>query len=181
MATGIESCQPSCQSVVLIDEIDKAPRDFPNDVLLEVERMEFRIHETGDSFKARERFRPILVLTSNSEKDLPEAFLRRCIFHYIAPPDKGRLIQIVESRLEITPSFKAQLTHAIEWFVTMRDTVGLTRRPSTAECLNWVRILLAANIDVTSELSKEQKDILYTSYAALVKTPEDREKLPKAV
>ena len=170
--------QPARQSIVLVDEIDKAPRDFPNDVLLEVERMEFRIHETGDSFQARPQFRPILVLTSNSEKDLPEAFLRRCVFHFITPPDKSALIEIVEQRLGKNPGFKAKLENAIEWFIAKRESGGLTRPPSTAECLNWTRILQQEDIDIDA-LKPGQADILRSSYAALVKTPEDTEKLRK--
>ncbi|MSV28253.1 MAG: MoxR family ATPase [Bryobacterales bacterium] len=170
--------RPSRQSVVLVDEIDKAPRDFPNDVLLEVERMEFRIHETGDLFTARPECRPILVLTSNSEKNLPEAFLRRCVFHYITPPGKERLIEIVEGRLGKDPGFAAQLDHAIEWYLATRESGGLTRPPSTAECLNWARILHRANIDVKA-LLPGQREILLASYAALAKTPEDLDKLGK--
>ena len=160
------------RSVVLIDEIDKAPRDFPNDLLNEVEHLEFTIHETKDKFKARPDFRPILILTSNSEKSLPEAFLRRCLFHYIQPPGEADLKKIVKKRLgEESPL----LDNAIRWFVQNRESLG-GKEPSTGEFLQWVRVLRDAGIDVAN-LRDGQREILAVSYAALAKTEEDAGKL----
>ena len=159
------------RSVVLIDEIDKTPRDFPNDLLAEVEHRRFKIQETGDEFQAHPDCRPILIITSNSEKSLPEAFLRRCLFHYIEPPSQATLQEIVQRRLgESTPL----LEHAITWFLAKRGT--LDRDPSTAEFLQWARLLRDLNIDV-DHLKEGQGELLAVSYAILAKTEEDAAKL----
>src|SRR5205807_7297475 len=136
------------RSVVLIDEIDKAPRDLPNDVLNEVETMCFTVPETALAFPADQRFRPILVLTSNSEKNLPDAFLRRCVFYHISFPARERLKEIVQRRLRLDSNFTPQmLDHALQHFEKIRD-LTLKKRPATAELLAWLRILDKRKIDV---------------------------------
>lgn len=154
------------RSVVLIDEIDKAPRDFPNDLLNEVEHYEFTIKETNDHFKVREGLRPILILTSNSEKSLPEAFLRRCLFHYIDPPTETDLKEIIKRRLGDESPL---LANAISWFKRKRDSLGL--EISTGELLQWVRLLRDLDIDVEN-LKPGESELLAVSYAALAKTEE---------
>jgi MoxR-like ATPase len=164
------------RSVVLIDEIDKAPRDLPNDILNEVESMSFRIKETRKTFSSDQRYRPILVFTSNSEKNLPDAFLRRCIFYYIAFPDAERLKQIVQRRLRLGHNFTpAMLDHAIQHFQDIRE-LGLKKRPATAELLGWMQILQKMDIDVRN-LKPGQAETLAFSYSILAKTKEDFERL----
>ena len=166
------------RSVVLIDEIDKAPRDLPNDVLNEIQDMAFGVKETGKTFISSAEYRPILVLTSNSEKGLPDAFLRRCVFYDIPFPDKKRLAEIVRRRLPPESAFTAeQLEHAIDRFDEIRQ-LGLKKPPATAELLGWVRILEQAGIDV-AKLQPAQADILTLSYSALLKTREDVERLKR--
>src|SRR5262245_2564705 len=166
------------RSVVLIDEIDKAPRDLPNDVLNEIENMSFTVKETGQSFESDRRYRPILVLTSNSEKNLPDAFLRRCVFYHIAFPDEARLNNIVQRRLGEASSFTPEmLAHAIQHFHEIRE-LGLKKKPATAEFLGWVRILRHMNLDIDN-LQPAQAESLAFSYATLAKTKEDFERLEK--
>ncbi len=166
-----QRAQQAERSVVLIDEIDKTPRDFPNDLLNEVEHARFLIQETGDEFAARRDLRPILIVTSNSEKSLPPPFLRRCLFHHIDAPDEATLQTIVERRL----GFRSQLLdNAIRWFVARRDTLDKT--PSTGEFLHWARLLHDLNIDPTNPKEGE-REILAVSYAALAKSEEDALKL----
>ena len=166
------------RSVVLIDEIDKAPRDLPNDVLNEIEDMAFTVKETGETFASSTAYRPILVLTSNSEKGLPDAFLRRCIFYDIPFPDKKRLEEIVQRRLPPDSAFTPEkVAHAIAHFDKIRN-LGLKKLPATAELLGWVRILAEAGIDV-AKLEPAQADILALSYSALLKTREDVERLKR--
>jgi MoxR-like ATPase len=166
------------RSVVLIDEIDKAPRDLPNDVLNEIEDMAFTIKETGATFASSTAYRPILVLTSNSEKGLPDAFLRRCIFYDIPFPDKERLAKIVLSRLPPDSAFTPEkVADAINHFDKIRK-LGLKKPPATAELLGWVRILEETGIDV-AKLEPAQADILTLSYSALLKTREDAERLKR--
>jgi MoxR-like ATPase len=164
------------RSVVLIDEIDKAPRDLPNDVLNEIESMSFAVKETGQSFESDSRYRPILVLTSNSEKNLPDAFLRRCVFYHISFPDAERLKQIVQRRLSQTSAFTPEmLDHAVRHFEEIRE-MGLKKPPATAEFLGWVRILQKVEIDVKNP-KPGQAEALAFSYATLAKTKEDFERL----
>lgn len=164
------------RSVVLIDEIDKAPRDLPNDVLNEIESMSFAVKETGRSFESDSRYRPILVLTSNSEKNLPDAFLRRCVFYHISFPDADRLKQIVQRRLGQTSAFTPEmLDHAVRHFEEIRE-MGLKKPPATAEFLGWVRILQKVEIDVKNP-KPGQAEALAFSYATLAKTKEDFERL----
>jgi MoxR-like ATPase len=167
------------RSIVLIDEIDKAPRDLPNDVLNEIESMSFAVKETGRSFESDSRYRPILVLTSNSEKNMPDAFLRRCVFYHLSFPDADRLKQIVQRRLDQVSAFTPEmLDHAIRHFEEIRE-MGLKKAPATAEFLGWMRILQKMDIDVRNP-KPGQAEALAFSYAALAKTREDFERLRQA-
>lgn len=171
------------RSVVLVDEVDKAPRDLPNDVLNEIEAMSFTVKETGETFSAKPEYRPILVLTSNSEKNLPEAFLRRCVFYNLSFPDEAQLTKIVERRLgengrlpdDVVPLIK----HAIAQFRLMREEVPWSKRPATAELLAWLRILRDHRIDMAAELTPAQRDLVHLTLSAIAKTPEDLEALRK--
>ena len=166
----------SSRSVVLIDEIDKAPRDLPNDVLNEFEAMAFTVKETGRSFRTDPALRPILVITSNSEKHLPDAFLRRCVFYHIQFPDTARLRQIVESRLGAEHPFSpSKLDAALAHFFAIRE-LGLKKQPATAEFLAWVHVLARLDLDV-SDLHEGQREALLFSYSILAKTKEDLELL----
>jgi MoxR-like ATPase len=161
------------RSVVLIDEIDKAPRDFPNDILNEIETLSFVVKETGRRFSAEGKHRPIIVFTSNSEKNLPDAFLRRCIFYHITFPDEGRLNEIVRRRLGLRTGFTEQMREgAIRHFLRIRELL-LRKKPATAELLGWLRLLEARGIDVT----KADAETLFSTYSVLVKTDEDLETL----
>lgn len=160
------------RSVVLIDEVDKAPRDLPNDVLNEIEEMSFTVRETGRSFGADRRHRPVLILTSNSEKTLPDPFLRRCVFYHLNFPSRERLIQIVQRRLgpgsRLSP---AMVDQAVRHFERIRE-LGLRKRPSTAEFLAWLRVLDRLGIDLTGLKPGEREAIAFT-YSILAKSPED--------
>jgi len=170
---GFEHIEPR-RSVVLIDEIDKAPRDFPNDILNEVENLYFRIAELGNvKIEATENKAPILVLTSNSEKPLPEAFLRRCIYYNISFPEKNRLEKIIEARLGTFASSDF-LNQALEVFSQLRDG-GLRKKPSTAELLNWLMVLRDMYPDVDNPLVAHPESGLDT-LSALVKKSEDIDK-----
>ena len=164
------------RSVVLIDEIDKAPRDFPNDILNEIEEMSFRVKETdAPPFKAAEEYKPIVILTSNSEKSLPDAFLRRCIFYYIDFPDTKTLSAIVTKRLGAEKEENALVgarNNAIEFFEQIRK-LKLRKPPATAEFLNWLRFLEQFQIKNPFESTGEQKEKLISTYAILLKNRED--------
>lgn len=172
------------RSVILIDEIDKAPKDLPNDVLNEIEQMAFTVKETGRAFAADQRFRPILILTSNLEKQLPDAFLRRCVFYHIShisfPDDRERLKAIVERRLEPDDAFTSEmLDHALSQFGKLRE-LRLAKPPATAECLAWLQILQRLRIDVDN-LKQGQAEALAFSYSVLAKTKEDLRKMQQTV
>jgi MoxR-like ATPase len=167
------------RSVVLIDEIDKAPRDLPNDILNEIEHLAFTVRETGQSFAAGPEYRPILVLTSNSEKNLPDAFLRRCIFYHISFPSRDRLREIVNRRLDVDHRLTPQvLEHALDHFEEIRS-LALTKRPATAECLAWLRVLQHMQVDPKS-LKPGQAEVLSFSYSVLAKNKDDLNKLERA-
>ena len=167
------------RSVVLIDEIDKAPRDLSNDVLNEIENMTFTVKETGRTFSADQGFRPILVLTSNSEKNLPDAFLRRCVFYHISFPDAERLKAIVQGRLSFASDFTPQmLDHAIRHFEEVRE-LALKKKPATAELLAWLHILDKLQLDVAN-LKPGEAEALAFSYSILAKSKEDREMINRA-
>lgn len=162
------------RSVVLIDEIDKAPRDFPNDVLYELENMAFHIRETGKSFKTKEKNRPIVIITSNSEKNLPDAFLRRCIFYHIPFPSATLLKQIVNSRVTLNTAFKtSMLDAAIAHFEDLR-AMKLRKKPATAELLSWIHVLNSLNISPNSDVSTEIQKLKMT-YTILAKNQDDLE------
>ena len=138
---GTPSFRP-LRPVLLIDEIDKADIEFPNDLLLELDQMEFHVYETGETVRAR--VRPIVIITSNNEKELPDAFLRRCFFHYIRFPDAETMRRIVESHY---PSIKPRLVEeAMRSFFTLRETPGLKKKPTTSELLDWLKLLLNEDI-----------------------------------
>jgi MoxR-like ATPase len=159
-----------------VDEIDKAPRDLPNDLLNELEGMTFTVKETGRTFRSDPAWRPILVLTSNSEKNLPDAFLRRCVFYHIPFPGPERLRAIVAARLgDQHPFSPAQLDAAMALFSAIRE-LGLKKQPATAEFLAWIQILSRLGINV-SQMRDDQRQALLFSYSLLAKTREDLELL----
>jgi len=156
------------QVVVLIDEIDKADIEFPNDLLLELDRMEFYIYETRETIRARHR--PIVVITSNNEKELPDAFLRRCFFHYIRFPDRETMERIVAVHY---PDIKKRLLReALEVFYSLRDVNGLKKKPSTSELLDWLRLLLAEDISPET-LRMDASKAIPKMYGALLKNEQD--------
>ena len=154
--------------VLLIDEIDKADIEFPNDLLQELDRMEFHVYETGQTVRARHR--PVVIITSNNEKDLPDAFLRRCFFHFIRFPDTQTLAAIV--RLHFPGIKEALLTTALTQFFEIRETPGLKKRPSTSEVLDWLKLLLAEDL-APEDLRRDAKSALPKLYGALLKTEQD--------
>ena len=161
--------------VLLIDEIDKADIEFPNDLLQELDTMEFFVYETGEFIKAKQR--PIVIITSNNEKDLPDAFLRRCFFHYINFSDVNTLEQIVKVHY---PNIKKNLVNAsINSFLSVRDTVGIKKKPSTSELLDWLKLILADDIDAQDLVKKNNKNILPPLYGALLKNEADVELFQK--
>ncbi len=155
--------------VLLIDEIDKADIEFPNDLLRELDRMEFHVYETRELVRARHR--PIVFITSNNEKELPDAFLRRCFFHYIRFPDKETLERIVEVHF---PGIRKELLRAaLESFFEVRETPGLKKKPSTSEFLDWLKLLLAEDIGPELLRSKDRKSIIPPMHGALLKNEQD--------
>jgi len=164
------------RSVVLIDEIDKAPRDFPNDILNEVEGMYFKISELGNvKVEADEKLRPILILTSNSEKHLPDAFLRRCIFYNIPFPDNDRLRSIIASRVGIAVGIGTPfISEALDFFFKLREpNTGLSKKPATAELLGWLIALHEFGVDPERPL-REQADVIGKCLNVLVKSTRDQ-------
>ena len=154
--------------VLLIDEIDKADIEFPNDLLQELDRMEFHVYETGELVKARQR--PIVIITSNNEKELPDAFLRRCFFHYIRFPDMETLQKIVDVHY---PGIKKKLVSAaLTQFYEIRETAGLKKRPSTSEGLDWIRLLVADDVE-PEDLRGDAKNALPKLHGALLKNEQD--------
>ena len=154
---------------LLIDEIDKADIEFPNDLLREIDRMEFYVYETHELIKAKHR--PIVFITSNNEKELPDAFLRRCFFHYIRFPDKETMEKIVDVHF---PDIKKHLLReALEVFFEVRDVPGLKKKPSTSELLDWLKLLLADDIPPEALRSKDKKTIIPPLHGALLKNEQD--------
>ncbi len=154
--------------VLLIDEIDKADIEFPNDLLQELDKMEFYVYETGETIRAKHR--PIMIITSNNEKELPDAFLRRCFFHYIRFPDAETMKQIVEVH---HPGIKqALLATALTQFYEIRDTAGLKKKPSTSEVLDWLKLLLAEDL-TPEDLARDGADALPKLHGALLKNEQD--------
>ncbi|MBP2562697.1 MoxR-like ATPase [Neorhizobium galegae] len=154
--------------VLLIDEIDKADIEFPNDLLQELDRMEFHVYETGEMVRAK--VRPIVIITSNNEKELPDAFLRRCFFHYIRFPDADTLARIVEVHY---PGIKQALVrNALTQFYEIREMPGLKKKPSTSEALDWIRLLVSDDVD-PSDLRGDAKNALPKLHGALLKNEQD--------
>jgi MoxR-like ATPase len=155
--------------VLLIDEIDKADIEFPNDLLQELDRMEFYVYETGETITARDR--PIVIITSNNEKELPDAFLRRCFFHYIRFPDDETMAEIVEVHF---PGVKKRLvSDALKVFYDMRKVPGLKKKPSTSELLDWLKLLLVDDIDLEAIRSKDPSKLIPPLHGALLKNEQD--------
>ncbi|OIQ44162.1 MAG: ATP-binding protein [Roseobacter sp. MedPE-SW] len=154
--------------VLLIDEIDKADIEFPNDLLQELDKMEFHVYETGETIRAANR--PIMIITSNNEKELPDAFLRRCFFHYIQFPDAATMKKIVAVH---HPDIKdSLLTTALTQFYEIRDTAGLKKKPSTSEVLDWLKLLLAEDLS-PEDLARDGADALPKLHGALLKNEQD--------
>jgi len=155
--------------VLLIDEVDKADIEFPNDLLRELDRMEFFVYETRELVRARHR--PIVFITSNNEKELPDAFLRRCFFHYIRFPDKDTMERIVD--VHYPGIKKTLLREALEVFFEVREVPGLKKKPSTSELLDWLKLLLAEDISPDALRSKDRKTIIPPLHGALLKNEQD--------
>jgi MoxR-like ATPase len=156
------------RTVLLIDEIDKADIEFPNDLLQELDRMEFHVYETGETIRAVNR--PVVIITSNNEKELPDAFLRRCFFHYIRFPEIDTLKAIVDVHY---PGIKDRLlTTALTQFYEVRETPGLKKKPSTSEVLDWLKLLLAEDLDA-EDLRRDGTDALPKLHGALLKNEQD--------
>ena len=155
--------------VLLIDEIDKADIEFPNDLLQELDRMEFFVHETGETIRAA--VRPVVVITSNNEKELPDAFLRRCFFHFIRFPDDQTMKAIVDVHF---PGIKPRLvSEALKTFYEIRDTPGLKKKPSTSELLDWLKLLLVDDIDPETLREKTPNRLIPPLHGALLKNEQD--------
>ena len=155
--------------VLLIDEIDKADIEFPNDLLQELDRMEFHVYETGETVKAVER--PIVVITSNNEKELPDAFLRRCFFHYIAFPDRATMERIVE--VHFPGISKILLSKALELFFDVRDVPGIKKKPSTSELLDWLKLLLHEDMPLDVLQERDPTKAIPPLHGALLKNEQD--------
>ncbi len=164
-----EAFDSDARPVVLIDEIDKADIEFPNDLLLELDRMEFHVYETKESVVARHR--PIVLITSNNEKELPDAFLRRCFFHYIAFPDAETMTRIVDVHY---PDIKKNLLReALRVFYDVREVPGLKKKPSTSELLDWLKLLVAEDIDADVLRTRDPAKLIPPLYGALLKSEQD--------
>jgi MoxR-like ATPase len=164
-----EAFESDEQPVLLIDEIDKADIEFPNDLLRELDRMEFYVYETKELIEAKHR--PIIVITSNNEKELPDAFLRRCFFHYIKFPDKETMAEIVNVHF---PGLKKDLlSEALNAFYEVRDVRGLKKKPSTSELLDWIKLLLAEDIPVEVLRGGDKRSAIPPLYGALLKNEQD--------
>ena len=164
-----EAFASETQPVLLIDEIDKADIEFPNDLLLELDRMEFFVYETKETVHARTR--PIVIITSNNEKELPDAFLRRCFFHYIRFPDADTMREIVDVH---HPKLKKHLLErALQVFFDIREVPGLKKKPSTSELLDWIKLLVAEDIPPEALRSDDRKTTIPPLYGALLKNEQD--------
>jgi MoxR-like ATPase len=155
--------------ILLIDEIDKADIEFPNDLLQELDRMEFFVYETGETIKAAQR--PIVIITSNNEKELPDAFLRRCFFHFIKFPDPDTMQKIVDVHF---PNLKGRLVaEALRIFYDMREVPGLKKKPSTSELIDWLKLLLAEDIDFATLKETDSRKLIPPLAGALLKNEQD--------
>jgi MoxR-like ATPase len=157
------------QAVLLIDEVDKADIEFPNDLLVELDRMEFFVYETGETIKARQR--PVIIITSNNEKELPDAFLRRCFFHFINFPDRDTMRKIVDVHYpEISQTL---VQEALEVFFDLRSVPGLKKKPSTSELIDWLKLLMADDIPDEILRERDQSKAIPPLYGALLKNEQD--------
>ncbi|MGB3723899.1 MAG: MoxR family ATPase [Pacificimonas sp.] len=155
--------------ILLIDEIDKADIEFPNDLLQELDRMEFHVYETGETVKASER--PIIIITSNNEKEVPDAFLRRCFFHYIKFPDKQTMSEIIDVHF---PDIQKKLVmEALAVFFAMREVPGLKKKPSTSELLDWLKLLMHEELPLEVLQSRDPKKLIPPLHGALLKNEQD--------
>ncbi len=170
-----EAFQSQQQVVLLIDEVDKADIEFPNDLLVELDKMEFFVYETGETIQAIHR--PIIIITSNNEKELPDAFLRRCFFHYINFPDRETMKQIIEVH---HPKIKATLLKdAMDIFFQVREIPGLKKKPSTSELIDWLKLLLADDIPEDILKGRDHTKAIPPLYGALLKNEQDVHMLEK--
>jgi MoxR-like ATPase len=164
-----EAFDHDARPVLLIDEIDKADIEFPNDLLQELDRMEFFVYETGETIKAQNR--PIVIITSNNEKELPDAFLRRCFFHYIRFPDEGTMREIVEVHF---PGLKGRLvSEAMRIFYEIREVPGVKKKPSTSELLDWIKLLLNEDISPETLQETDSRKLIPPLAGALLKNEQD--------
>ncbi len=164
-----EAFEMETRPVLLIDEIDKADIEFPNDLLLELDRMEFHVYETQQTISAS--VRPIVIITSNNEKELPDAFLRRCFFHYIRFPDEDVMRQIIEVH---HPQIQNRLvSEALNVFYDLREVPGLKKKPTTSELLDWLKLLMVEDIPAEALKSNEAKSVIPPLYGALLKNEQD--------
>jgi MoxR-like ATPase len=164
-----EAFESDQQAVVLIDEIDKADIEFPNDLLRELDRMEFFVYETRQLISAKNR--PVIIITSNNEKELPDAFLRRCFFHYIRFPDADTMKKIVD--VHYPDVKKMLLREALEVFFEIREVPGLKKKPSTSELLDWLKLLMAEDISAEALRSQDERKIIPPLAGALLKNEQD--------
>ena len=155
--------------ILLIDEIDKADIEFPNDLLHELDRMEFFVYETGETIRAERR--PIVIITSNNEKELPDAFLRRCFFHYIRFPDRETMTQIVD--VHFPDLQRTLLREALNIFYDIREVPGLKKKPSTSELLDWLKLLMVEDMSPDQLRSKDSKQLIPPLHGALLKNEQD--------
>ena len=163
------ACENEKRPVLLIDEIDKADIEFPNDLLLELDKMEFFVYETGETIKAVNR--PIVIITSNNEKELPDAFLRRCFFHYIKFPEAETMEEIVNVHF---PNIKKDLiSEAFKIFYDIRDVPGIKKKPSTSELIDWLKLLMTDDIDAKTLKEKDPKKLIPPLHGALLKNEQD--------
>ena len=164
-----EAFEREKRPILLIDEIDKADIEFPNDLLQELDRMEFYVYETNETIKAAQR--PIVIITSNNEKELPDAFLRRCFFHYIKFPDDETMQAIIDVHF---PGLKGQLVkEALSIFYEIRDVPGLKKKPSTSELLDWLKLLMAEDISPETLREKDPSKLIPPLHGALLKNEQD--------
>jgi MoxR-like ATPase len=164
-----EAFEAQSRTVLLIDEIDKADIEFPNDLLHELDRMAFDVYETGQTVRAVQR--PVILITSNNEKELPDAFLRRCFFHYIAFPDEATLRQIVQVHF---PDIDQRLVHnALQAFFDLREVPGLKKKPSTSELIDWLRLLMADQLSAQALAERDPAKVIPPIAGALLKSEQD--------
>ncbi len=164
-----EAFSSDARPVLLIDEIDKADIEFPNDLLLELDRMEFHVYETGETIKAAKR--PVVIITSNNEKELPDAFLRRCFFHYIRFPDSAMLQKIIDVHY---PGIKQHLVaEALKIFFMVREAPGLKKKPSTSELLDWLKLLVSEDISADILRERDTRKLIPPLHGALLKNEQD--------